>query len=205
MSHRPSSLVRLLALSLAAFSLATPVMVQAQAVDGYKFLDAVKKRDGDAVTTMLNIPGNIINTRDASNGRTAIHIVTERRDLNWMNFILGKGGRVDAEDNQGITPLLIATQLRYADGINLLLDKGANVNKGDGQGVTPLIRAVLNRDLPTVRLLVARGANADQSDSVTGLSARDQAKRDPRAAMILQALSAPKAAPARPVMGPSIK
>lgn len=205
MAYRTPSFLRLIALSVAAVSLSAPAMVQAQAVDGYKFLEAVKKRDGDAVTSMLNVPGNIVNTRDISNGRTAIHIVTERRDLSWMNFILSKGGRVDAVDNNGITPLLIATQLRYADGITLLLDNGANVNKGDGQGVTPLIRAVLNWDLPTVRLLVARGANPDQSDTVTGLSARDQAKRDPRAAMILQALSAPKAAPQRPVMGPSIK
>lgn len=181
-------------------------MVQAQAVSGYKFLEAVKSRDGDVATSMLNVPGStLINTRDPGTGRTAIHIVTERRDIVWMNFLLSKGAKADAVDNQGTTPLLIATQLRHADGVILLLDKGADVNRGDGQGQTPLMRAVLNRDLAMVRLLVARGANPDKSDTVTGLSARGQARRDPRAGMILQALTVPKTAPAKAVMGPGIQ
>lgn len=203
---RAAHLLRPFGVAAAALLLALPSVTAAQAVNGYKFLEAVKDRKGDEVTQMLNLPGStLINTRDVMSGRSAIHIVTERRDLVWMNFILGKGAKVDAVDNQGITPLLIATQLRYTDGVTLLLDRGADVNRGDNQGQTPLIRAVLNRDLPMVRLLVSRGANPDQSDTVTGLSARDQAQRDPRAAMILQAMTVTRPASDRPVMGPSIK
>ncbi len=199
-------LLRPFGVAASALLLTFPAIASAQAVSGYKFLEAVKDRKGDDVTQMLNVPGStLINTRDVMSGRTAMHIVTERRDLVWMNFLLSKGAKADAVDNQGITPLLIATQMRFTDGVTLLLDRGADVNKGDSQGQTPLIKAVLNRDLPMVRLLVSRGANPDKSDTVTGLSARDQAKRDPRAAMILQAMTVNKTNSAKPVMGPSIK
>lgn len=183
----------------------TPTPIQAQAVNGYKFLKAVEDRDGDAVTAMLQLPGGtLINTRDSSNGRSAIHIVTERRDLTWMNFMLTKGARVDATDNDGNTALIIATNLNFIDGVKLLLDKGANANLGGARGETPLMKAVLNRDLQMVRLLISHGANPDKTDSFSGSSARDLAKRDPRASAILQALEAPKAKSERPVMGPSM-
>ena len=203
---RSLSFLRLCVTASALAAVAAPATLSAQAVSGYKFLEAVKKREGDEVTKMLNMPGGtLINTRDIVSGESALHIVTQRRDLIWMNFVLEKGAKVDAIDNKGVTALLIATQLRFADGVTLLLNKGADVNKGDAQGQTPLIKAVLNRDLPMVRLLVARGANPDKSDSVTGLSARDQAKRDPRSAMILQAMTLAKPATTKPVMGPGIK
>ena len=188
---------------------AATVMVSApayaQAVNGYKFLKAVEDRDGDAATSMLDMPGGtLVNTRDPSSGRSAIHIVTARRDLVWMNFMLSKGARVDAADNTGNTALIIATELRFMDGVQLLLDKGANVNLGGARGETPLIKAVLNRDLPMVRFLVSRGADPDKTDSFSGSSARDIAKRDPRASAILQALDVPKPKADRPMMGPGL-
>src|SRR3546814_20713501 len=60
--------------------------------EGFEFLKAVKDRDGDAVTKALNEPGStIVNTRDISSGATALHIVTQRRDLVWINFLTQLG------------------------------------------------------------------------------------------------------------------
>lgn len=204
MSHRILFAAALLALTPTA-SLLIAAPAHAQAVNGYKFLKAVEDRDGDEATKMLELPGGtLVNTRDSTTGRSAIHIVTQRRDLVWMNFMISKGARVDAADNAGNTALTIATDLRFLEGAQLLLDKGANVNLGGPRGETPLIKAVLNRDLPMVRLLVSHGADPDKSDSFSGNSARDLAKRDPRAAAILQALDAPKPKVQKPVMGPGL-
>lgn len=193
-------------LSTPLLTVALSVPAHAQAVNGYKFLQAVKDRDGDTVTSMLDLPGGtLINTRDLSNGQSAIHIVSERRDLVWMKFLLDRGANPNATDKAGNTPLVLATQARHQDGVTLLLDKGANVNQGGARGETPLMKAVMNRDLAMVRLLVARGADPDKSDSFSGSSPRSLAKRDPRASSILAALEAPKAASDKPVMGPSIK
>ena len=200
---------RLLTIAALTLAPAGPLMMaapaHAQAVNGYKFLKAVEDRDGDEVTKSLELPGGtLINTRDSTTGRSAIHIVTQRRDIVWMNFMLSKGARIDAADNAGNTALTIATDLRFLEGVQLLLDKGANVNQGGPRGETALIKAVLNRDLPMVRLLVSRGADPDKTDSFSGNSARDLAKRDSRAAAILQALDAPKPKSEKPVMGPGL-
>lgn len=170
-----------------------PVLAYAQFSDSYKFLKAVRDRDGAKVTEFVNEPGaTVINTRDNSTGETALHIVVTRRDAVWVSFMLAKGAKPNLTDNNGATPLMLATQLRFVDGARLLLENGAMVDKANDRGETPLIRAVQLRDLAMVRLLVANGANADKVDSLAGMSARDYAKRDSRATAILAALDAPK-------------
>ena len=169
-----------------------PGLAQAQFSDSYNFLKAVRDRDGQKVTELIDQP-SIINTRDFSSGETALHIVVARRDTVWVNFLLVKGAKPDAADNRGTTPLMLATQLRFLDGARLLLAGGAQVDRANDQGETPLIRAVQLRDLPMVRLLVANGANPDKADTLAGMSARDYAKRDTRTPALLAALEGAKA------------
>ncbi len=64
--------------------------------------------------------------------------------------------------------------------------------------------AVQKRDIALVRLLLAKGADPKRTDSVSGYSALDYAKRDGRAAAIVKLLEAPAAKPARPVAGPKL-
>jgi hypothetical protein len=104
--------------------------VQAQFSEGYKFLEAVKKKDGTEVTEMIEQPGStIINTRDITTGETALHIVTARRDVTWMAFLLGRGANVNARDVRGVTPLVLATNLGFVDGVELLIGKGARLDE----------------------------------------------------------------------------
>ena len=66
---------------------ASPAFAQGKR-EGYEFLEAVRDRDGDKATELLNQPGNVlVNTRDITNGETALHVVTERRDAVWMRFL----------------------------------------------------------------------------------------------------------------------
>ncbi|WP_417620782.1 ankyrin repeat domain-containing protein [Parasphingorhabdus sp.] len=175
---------QLLGILAAAISFSAPA--SAQFSDSYNFLKAVKDRDGEEATKFLNQPGTVIvNTRDRSTGQTALHIVVERRDNAWIGFLLQQGANPNLQDKQGMSPLMLATQLRFVDGVKILLAKKADVNAANNQGETALIRAVQLRDAELVRVLLANGADPEQTDTLAGLSARDYAMRDRRAAAIL--------------------
>jgi uncharacterized protein len=190
---------------LALTAIVAPVAVQAQFSDSFNFIKAVKDRDGAKVTEYLNKPGSgavIVNTRDGTTGETALHIVTAGRDSLWLGFLLQRGANPDMRDARGNTPLMIATQLGWAEGIQTLLTKRAGVDVANSSGETPLIRAVQNRDIASVRILIAAGANPNKPDNAAGLSAKDYATRDPRAAAILKEIVEAKPVVKKPVQGP---
>ncbi len=154
-------------------SLAAPA--QAQFSDSYKFLEAVRKKNGEEVTAKLEEPGTtIINTRDSTTGETALHIVTARRDLTWMSFLIGRGANVNVRDAKGMTPLVLATNLGFVEGVDLLVTQKARVDESNNAGETPLITAVHNRNIQLIRTLLKAGANPDRADN-SGRSARDYA------------------------------
>ena len=162
---------------LAPLTLAVlPSPAAAQFSESYKFLEAVKKKEGQEVTDMLAEGGpNLINTRDITSGETALHLVTQRRDLTWMQFLLAKGANVNARDGRGATPLVVACNLNFVEGVELLVERGARVDESNTSGETPLITAVHNRNIPLMRILLKAGANPDRADN-SGRTARDYAK-----------------------------
>lgn len=185
----------ILALTLVPAVAAMPAY--AQFSDSYNFLKAVRDADGTKATDIISKPGSvIIDTRERETGEGALHIVTKRRDLAWLNFLLSRGARVDLRDGEGNTALMIATQLRFAGGVELLLARRATVDLANNSGETPLIRAVQLRDAGLVRALLSAGANPDKVDSIAGMSARDYAKRDIRSAAIARIFEEPRAKPA---------
>ena len=196
-----------LAAVTALLMLLIPAAAMAQQFsDSYNFLKAVRGRDGDKATTLLQKPGTtVINTRDPATGQTALHIVVQRRDVTWLGFLLAKGARPDVGDNGGNTPLMLAAQIRFIEGATYLLSSRATIDKPNNQGETPLIRAVQLNDLAMVRLLIQNGANPDKRDTLAGMSAREYAARDVRSEQMTDALSKAKpAAPKGPVQGPGL-
>ena len=161
---------------------------QQQLSPSYSFLEAVKKRDGDKVTNLLQSGSNIVNAQQSGDGRTAMHIVVERRDPVWIKFLLAKGANPNQGDKNGDTPLMLATQLSYLEGMETLLTYGGKVDEANRAGETPLIRAVQLRDAEAVRLLMKHGANPDITDHVSGRSARDYALQDGRSQAIVALL-----------------
>lgn len=160
-----------LALGL-AFAATAPVSAQLYS-EGYQFLEAVKDRDGDTATEMLNQPGTqVINTRDITTGETGLHVVVARRDVTWVKFLLQRGANPNIRDRNGLTPIQLATRLGFIEGVEELIKKGAQVNVADSQGETPLIAAVHQRNVGLVRRLLAQGADPDRNDN-SGRSARD--------------------------------
>ena len=192
-----SSLKKIIFASV-ALALTTPVVVGvisppaiAQFSDSYNFLKAVDDRKGDEVEKFLGEPGTvIINTRDSTTGRTALHIVIERRDATWLGFLLQRGANPNLADKKGNTPLMLATQLGFVEGIDWLVSKKVQVDQTNRSGETALILAAQLRNKEAVRALLKAGANADKKDSRAGNSARDYAKQDGRANAVLALIEA---------------
>ncbi|WP_374595988.1 ankyrin repeat domain-containing protein [Sphingosinicella sp.] len=182
-----SSLRNLAALlmTFAALSLAAPAA--AQFSDRYNFFKAVKEGDVLKVKSLIDQPGStLIDMRDNETGEMALHMVTKRRDVPWMNFLIANGASVNVRDKDGNTPLHVAAQLGYIDGIQTLVRRKADVNAANGRGESPLIVAVQQRNAMVVRELLNAGANPDLADHVAGMSAREYAERDRRAAAIVR-------------------
>ncbi|MGQ0661661.1 ankyrin repeat domain-containing protein [Sphingosinicella sp.] len=171
---------------------------------GFRFLKAVRERDGNVATEMTATPGaTVINSRDPSNGDGALHILVRGRDLNWLSFMLSRGARADLQSNDGATALLLAAQIGWREGAERLLAARANPNLPNRGGETPLIYAVRRFDAPMVRLLMANGADPNQTDSLSGNSALDYARQDRRSQGLIPVLEARPQPPARPVQGPT--
>lgn len=171
----------------------------AQFRGGYAFLQAVESRDGTKATDALRDDSTLINTKHPDSGETALIIVTKKRDLTWLRYLLGKDADPSIGDKKGVTPLMHSALLDFAEGANELLDRGASVDQTNRSGETALILAVQAKSAAMVRLLIRRGANPDKSDHIAGMSARDYARRDDRTGQLLALLDAKADAPARDV------
>ena len=176
-----------------AFVLAAPMLVPAPAAaqysNTYSFIKAIRDRDYQAMTEAVEQPGStVLNVRDRDTGEGALHIVTRRRDTDFLLYLLRSGANPNLADRNGDTALHIAAQIGYADGVHWLNVINANVNATNSRGETPLVLAVQQHNEAIVRQLIEAGANPDIADSVVGMSARDYAERDSRGEHILELL-----------------
>lgn len=192
---------------LLAGGLMVAAPAQAQFSEGYKLLEAVKKLDGTKVTDMLADPSVSVNTRDVTTGETALHIVVQKRNKVWVDFLLQQGANPNIADTKGVTPLMVATNLGFLEGVQSLIAGGARIDVANQTGETPLILAVHRRDVPLVRVLLKAGANPDRADN-SGRSARDYAALDGKGSTILgeieAAAKAKAAAGANKSFGPAL-
>lgn len=173
-----AKLTQALAVPMLAVALSISVPAYGQFSDGYRFLEAVKKKDGQKVEEALNEPGTtIINSRDLTSGESALHIVTARRDLTWLQYLTSKGANVNARNRSGQTPLQLATNLNWIEGVEFLVSQKADLDESNDTGETPLISAVHRKNTAMMRILLEGGADPDRKDN-SGRSARDYALLD---------------------------
>lgn len=187
----------------AALVAAVPAAAQMYS-DGFKFLKAVKDKDGTVVTELLEAPGStVVNARDLSTGETGLHIAAARRDVTWLNFLLQKGANPNIADKGGVSPLMLACQLGFIEGVEALAKRGARVDVANNAGETPLISAVHQRDIPMIRVLMQAGANPDRTDN-SGRSARDYAELAGNSSAVLAEINRNATGGGnKPVYGPS--
>jgi ankyrin repeat protein len=196
---------RLVAGLAAALMIATPVMAQSGS-PGHQFLEAIRKRDGAEVDKALGPTGSttVINTQDITTGDTALHIVTQRRDADWLRFLLVRGADANKANAKDERPLGIAVNLGWLEGVQALIERGARVDDPGAAGETALIAAVHRRDIELVRLLLKSGASPTRADN-SGRSAKDYAAlMGADSAIATEIANAAKTAAAKkPSYGPS--
>ena len=166
-----------------ALALAAPAGAQNYS-DGYKFLQAVEKKDRSEFDQLVAKNHTVINARDLSSGRTGLHIAVARRDIVWLNYIAAEGANPNIADNRGVTPVMLASQRGWVEGLQALIKAGAHVDVPNSTGETPLISAVHQRDTQMMRVLLSAGADPDRTDN-SGRSARDYAQLDGRGSVTL--------------------
>ena len=200
-----------LALALAAGLLVLPGPAMAQS-QGYKFLEAIKKQDGDTVEKMLGSAGSkstpgdiIINTRDITSGDSALHVVIQRRDMKWLEYLLYRGADPNIRNFAGTTPLWLAINSGFAEGAISLIGKGARVNDPGPAGETPLIAAVHQKNIELVRTLIKAGADPSRADN-SGRNPIDYARLGATPTILTELEAAAKAAKAKSAKsyGPSL-
>jgi ankyrin repeat protein len=160
----------------AALGLSAPAAAQLYS-DGYKFLEAVKEKNGDDATNLISQNSTIVNARDVASGETGLHIATKRRDLTWIEYLIQQGANPNIRDNRGVSPLALAVQSAFHEGAAQLLKAGARVDDANDAGETPLIYAVHRNDEELMKILLEAGADPNRSDN-SGRSALDYAKEN---------------------------
>jgi ankyrin repeat protein len=174
------------ALILASMLSAAPAAAQSLANDGDQFTEAVKSRDGNKATQLLDThPRSFVDTKDGE-GNTGLIIALKRSDEQWAGFLLDKGADPNLAGKNGDTPLIVASRVGFEQAVEWLLGLGAKVDATNRMGETPLIVAVQQHQPQIVRVLLGQGADPDKTDHAAGYSARDYAARDPRAREILK-------------------
>ena len=190
------------AVPLAAVAVLAAAPAAAQFSEGYKFIKAVKDKDGAAATKLLDTAGStVVNARDGESGDTALHIVTRQRNLEWIGFLLQHGANVDLRDRDGATPLLLAATTGNAEAVRIFLLVHAQVDAANRLGETPLMKAVQARDPVSARALLEAGADPDHTDN-TGNSPRKAALADTRGGPVPRLLKDAAARKSAPQQGP---
>lgn len=171
--------------------------------EGEAFLKAIRDDDVAAALPLIEEPSSRVVNYRGYGGDTALHIVTKRRDLEWVGHLLTKGADPNIGDAQGDTPLILAARIGFDEAANYMLTMRAKPNLSNRRGETALIVAVQARQPRVVELLLKAGADPDKADHSAGLSAREYAKRDtrnPRLLKLIETVNSTK----KSVAGPSV-
>jgi ankyrin repeat protein len=199
------SLTAIIALSLAAAS--APVFAQGlglNASDGEAFLKAIKDDDANKAIELASQPGTRVVNYRGYDGETPLNLVTRKRELDWVGFLLTRGADPNIADGKGDIPLTIAAEIGFEEAAAQLIRRGARVDGVNRRGETALAVAVQQRQPRLVELLLRAGANPDKGDHVTGYTPRDYAKRDTRNPQLLKLIETVKPASKKAVTGPKI-
>lgn len=183
---------------------AVPIAAQGiHGSEGENFLKALTEGDAAKAVPLIEEPGSRVASYRGLSGDTALHIVTRKRNLNWVGYLLNKGGDPNVGDRKGDTPLMIAARIGFPEAAEYLLRYGARVDATNRLGETPLNIAVQSRQPRVVELLLRAGADPDKADHAAGLTPRDYAKRDARNPGLLKLIETVKSTK-KAVAGPKL-
>jgi ankyrin repeat protein len=140
--------------------------VSALAAGDLRLVDAVKRQDRTAITTLLKQKIDV--KAKQPDGATALHWAAHWDDLDTAALLVRAGADVNAVNDFGVTPLSIACSNASASMANVLLAAGANPNTTPASGETPLMTAARTGNPRLVKALIVRGAQIDAREPTRG-------------------------------------
>ena len=143
--------------------------LSALAATDLRLLDAVKRRDHQAVTALLSAKVPVDAARP--DGATALAWAAYLDDTQIAEKLLGAGAKPNTADEYGETPLTLACANGNATLVRTLLAAGADANTARWDGETALMIAAGAGSVDAVNSLVARGANLNAAESRKGQTA----------------------------------
>src|SRR5689334_18305794 len=106
--------MRRLRFAIVAFAIAAtavPAEAQQQAAS-LEFIQAIRSRDGDKATQILQAHPNVVDAKD-DKGDTALIIAIQRGDEDYTAFLLNQGADANAAGSGGNTPLIAASRIGF--------------------------------------------------------------------------------------------
>ena len=192
-----------LAIAVSAVPAAAQTSFSGQGSAGEAFLKAVDEGDNATAVPMIKEPGSRVVNYKGYKGETALHIVTRKRQLDWVGYLLKNGANPSIPDSKGDTALHIAARIGFEQAVTYMIDLGARVDATNRGGETPLGLAVQANQPRIVEMLLLAGANPDKGDHMAGLSPRDYARRDTRNPQLLKLIETVKSTKKK-AAGPSL-
>jgi ankyrin repeat protein len=108
------------------------------------FLDAIHMRNKDGIRHFLEVGANI-DAREEEHDQAAIILAAKFGDAEIVEFLINKGAKVDARDDEGRTALFFAEvgSKVFAS----LVAAGADINAKDNEGNSILMRMGIEPDV----------------------------------------------------------
>ena len=101
---------------------------------------------------------------------SAIFRAAQSGHIKILEFLVERGGRVTAVDDDGATPLILAAFHGQVEGVRKLLSLGSNIDDADHDGYTALMWSAFKGRVDTSLALMEAGADVN-AQSVEGNSA----------------------------------
>jgi ankyrin repeat protein len=192
-------------LVVALATMAVPALGQGfgSGSEGEAFLKAIEEGDNAKAIPLVEEPSSRVVNYKGYKGETALHIVTRKRQLDWVGYLLKKGADPNIPDSKGDTALHVAARIGFEEAADYMIGLRAKVDAANKRGETPLIISVQQKQPRMVELLLQAGANPDKADYAAGYSARDYAKRDTRNPQLLKLIDTVKSTK-KQVAGPKL-
>jgi ankyrin repeat protein len=133
------------------------VMLLAGLAGAQDIFEAVKADDLAKVQAMVAKDPSLVRSKDAS-GNTPLHAAAIAGSVPMADWLLSKGGDINAGNLASATPLFEAIRNKKDDVALLLIDKGADIGKNGGA----LVQAANKNRLAVAERLIAKGADIEQ-------------------------------------------
>jgi ankyrin repeat protein len=121
-----------------------------------------------SVKYLLSLPGNEVG-KITHDSRNYLHWAANKGNAEVMEYLLGKGAKIDNEDSHGATPILFAagSGQQNVKVYELLIAAGADVKKSlNAEGANALLLSISNDpELVLTNYFVSKGLNLNSTDA----------------------------------------